>query len=96
MVVSVIVLVLFPRYHIQHDHHYGFAEVMVIVDGVHVTTFKGDGCLVATKVLYIIIIIIIISAAAAAAAIVNIFNRIVAGGQRWILLGSRLPSLKSI
>ena len=91
MVVSVIVLVLFPRYHIQHDHHYGFAEVMVIVDGVHVTTFKGDGCLVATKVLYIIIII-----SAAAAAIVNIFNRIVAGGQRWILLGSRLPPLKSI
>ena len=37
---------------------------MVIVDGVHVTTFKGDGCLVATKVLYIIIII---SAATAAA-----------------------------
>ena len=94
MVVSVIVLVLFPRYHIQHDHHYGFAEVMVIVDGVHVTTFKGDGCLVATKVLYIIIIIS--AAAAAAAAIVNIFNRIVAGGQRWILLGSRLPSLNSI
>ena len=92
MVVSVIVLVLFPRYHIQHDHHYGFAEVMVIVDGVHVTTFKGDGCLVATKVLYIIIII----SAAAAAAIVNIFNRIVAGCQRWILLGSRLPPLKSI
>ena len=68
---------------------------MVIVDGVHVTTFKGDGCLVATKVLYIIIIISA-AAAAAAAAIVNIFNRIVAGGQRWILLGSRLPSLKSI
>ena len=68
---------------------------MVIVDGVHVTTFKGDGCLVATKVLYIIIIISA-AAAAAAAAIVNIFNRIVAGGQRWILLGSRLTSLKSI
>ena len=94
MVVSVIVLVLFPRYHIQHDHHFGFAEVMVIVDGVHVTTFKGDGCLVATKVLSIIIIIS--AAAAAAAAIVNIFNRIVAGCQRWILLGSRLPPLKSI
>ena len=70
---------------------------MVIVDGVHVTTFKGDGCLVATKVLYIIIIISAAAiVAAAAAAIVNIFNRIVAGGQRWILLGSRLPSLNSI
>ena len=54
---------------------------MVMVDGVEVTLFEGDGLVVATQVLVSI------------ATISKTPITLVSGRQRWILLGCRLFSL---